>query len=101
MYGIDGRKDLTESTLDHLARLRRARSPVRIGNGAFDQHQNDVFGALLDSVYIHTKAREHVPTELWDVVADQVEQAIGVWRERPTRESGRRAASPSTTSPRS
>ena len=80
MYGIDGRKDLTESTLDHLSGYMESR-PVRIGNGAFDQHQNDVYGALVDSVYIHTKAREHVPTELWEVVVDQVESAIGVWEQ--------------------
>jgi GH15 family glucan-1,4-alpha-glucosidase len=79
MYGIDGRKDLTESTLDHLDGYLDSR-PVRIGNGAFDQRQNDVFGALLDSVYIHTKAREHVPGELWEIVADQVEGAISVWQ---------------------
>jgi alpha,alpha-trehalase len=78
MYGISGEKDLTESTLDHLGGYLGSK-PVRIGNGAFDQHQNDVFGALLDSVYIHTKAREHIPGELWEVVADQVEGAIGVW----------------------
>ena len=48
MYGIDGRRDLTESTLDHLSGYAGAR-PVRIGNGAFDQRQNDVFGAVLDS----------------------------------------------------
>jgi GH15 family glucan-1,4-alpha-glucosidase len=78
MYGIDGRTDLTESTLDHLSGYLDSR-PVRIGNGAYNQHQNDVFGALLDSVYIHTKAREHVPTELWEVVADQVDGAIRVW----------------------
>jgi GH15 family glucan-1,4-alpha-glucosidase len=78
MYGIDGRTDLTESTLDHLSGYMDSK-PVRIGNGAFNQHQNDVFGALLDSVYIHTKAREHVPTELWEVVSDQVEGAIRVW----------------------
>ncbi len=78
MYGIDGSSDLTESTLDHLSGYKDSK-PVRIGNGAFDQHQNDVFGALLDSVYIHTKAKEHVPTELWEVVEDQVDGAIAVW----------------------
>ena len=45
MYGIDGRRDLTESTLDELSGYAGAR-PVRIGNGAFDQRQNDVFGAV-------------------------------------------------------
>ena len=54
MYGIDGRRDLTESTLDHLSGYAGAR-PVRIGNGAFDQRQNDVFGAVLDSILLHTR----------------------------------------------
>ena len=49
MYGIDGRRDLTESTRDDLSGYAGAR-PVRIGNGAFDQRQNDVFGAVLDSI---------------------------------------------------
>ncbi len=49
MYGIDGRRELTESTLDHLRGYNGAR-PVRIGNGAYDQRQNDVFGAVLDAV---------------------------------------------------
>ncbi|MGI8727318.1 MAG: glycoside hydrolase family 15 protein, partial [Solirubrobacterales bacterium] len=78
MYGIGGEKELTESELGHLSGYEGAR-PVRIGNGAFDQRQNDVFGALLDSVYIHTKARDHIPSELWKIVADQVEGAVEVW----------------------
>ena len=49
MYGIDGRRELPETTLDHLTGYAGAK-PVRIGNGAFDQRQNDVFGAVLDSV---------------------------------------------------
>ena len=56
MYGIDGRRDLTESTLDDLSGYAGAR-PVRIGNGAFDQRQNDVFGAVLDSILLHTRTR--------------------------------------------
>ena len=59
MYGIGGEKQLTESTLDHLSGYDGAR-PVRIGNGAFDQRQNDVWGALLDSVYLHEKALRRV-----------------------------------------
>ena len=54
MYGIDGRRDLTESTLPHLSGYAGA-SPVRVGNGAFDQRQNDVFGAALDSFLLHTR----------------------------------------------
>ena len=55
MYGIGGEKKLTEKTLDHLGGYGGAK-PVRIGNGAYDQRQNDVWGALLDSIYLHEKA---------------------------------------------
>ena len=60
MYGIDGRRDLTESTLDELSGYAGAR-PVRIGNGAFDQRQNDVFGAVLDSILLHTRESNRLP----------------------------------------
>jgi alpha,alpha-trehalase len=80
MYGIDGRKDLAESTLDHLKGYEGAR-PVRIGNGAFQQRQNDVYGAVLDSVYLHSKQRDHIPERLWPVLIDQVHCAARVWRE--------------------
>ena len=67
MYGIDGEKDLTEQTLDHLTGYDGAQ-PVRIGNGAFDQRQNDVYGAVLDSVYLHTKHGGRLPQRLWPVL---------------------------------
>jgi GH15 family glucan-1,4-alpha-glucosidase len=80
MYGIKGQKDLTESTLDHLKGYEGAR-PVRIGNGAYNQRQNDVFGAVLDSVYLHSKKRDHIPERLWPVLADQVRCAAEVWKQ--------------------
>jgi GH15 family glucan-1,4-alpha-glucosidase len=80
MYGIKGAKDLVESTLDHLKGYEGAR-PVRIGNGAYNQRQNDVYGAVLDSVYLHSKKRDHIPERLWPVLSDQVECAARVWRE--------------------
>lgn len=80
MYGIDGRRDLTERTLDHLHGYGGAQ-PVRVGNAAYVQRQNDVYGALLDSVYIHTKTREHIADELWEVATDQVEEAARVWKQ--------------------
>jgi GH15 family glucan-1,4-alpha-glucosidase len=80
MYGIKGQKELRESTLAHLKGYEGAR-PVRIGNGAFDQRQNDVYGAVLDSVYLHSKQRDHIPERLWPVLCDQVECAARVWRE--------------------
>jgi alpha,alpha-trehalase len=80
MYGIKGDKDLKESTIAHLRGYEGAR-PVRIGNGAYKQRQNDVFGAVLDSVYLHSKARDHVPERLWPVLTDQVQCAARAWRE--------------------
>ena len=101
MYGIGGEKKLTESTLDHLDGYGGAR-PVRIGNGAFDQRQNDVWGALLDSIYLHEKALRGSGTPA-DRAADPPAGRSGDRRPgpTPTRGSGSRAASPSTTSPRS
>jgi GH15 family glucan-1,4-alpha-glucosidase len=80
MYGIGGETDLHERTLDHLRGYEGA-SPVRVGNAAYDQRQNDVYGALLDSVYIHVKAQDHLPGELWEALCRQVETAASVWRE--------------------
>jgi GH15 family glucan-1,4-alpha-glucosidase len=80
MYGVKGQKDLTETTLPHLKGYEGAR-PVRLGNGAFNQRQNDVYGAVLDSVYLHAKMRDHLPERLWPVLRDQVECAARVWRE--------------------
>jgi GH15 family glucan-1,4-alpha-glucosidase len=80
MYGIDGRRDLTEATLDHLTGYAGAR-PVRIGNGAYDQRQNDVFGAVLDSILLHTRKSARLPRRLWPIVETQAECATKVWRE--------------------
>src|SRR5262249_26682837 len=80
MYGINGEKDLRESTLEHLRGYEGAR-PVRTGNGAFRQRQNDVYGAVLDSVYMHSKRRDHIPERLWPLLVDQVRCAARVWKE--------------------
>jgi GH15 family glucan-1,4-alpha-glucosidase len=80
MYGIDGRRDLTETTRDDLSGYAGAR-PVRIGNGAFDQRQNDVFGAVLDSILLHTQRSQRLPRRLWPIVQAQAECATRVWRE--------------------
>jgi GH15 family glucan-1,4-alpha-glucosidase len=80
MYGIDGRRDLTETTRDELTGYAGAR-PVRIGNGAFDQRQNDVFGAVLDSILLHTQRSQRLPRRLWPIVESQAECATKVWRE--------------------
>jgi GH15 family glucan-1,4-alpha-glucosidase len=80
MYGIDGRRDLTESTRDDLSGYAGAQ-PVRVGNGAFDQKQNDVFGAVLDSILLHTRRSERLPRRLWPLIEAQAAGAIAVWRE--------------------
>ena len=80
MYGIDGRRDLTESTRDDLSGYAGA-SPVRVGNGAFDQRQNDVFGAALDSIHLHTQRSQRLPRRLWPIVQAQAECATKVWRD--------------------
>ena len=80
MYGIDGEDQLIEQTLDHLSGYDGAR-PVRVGNGAYDQAQHDVWGALLDSVYLHTKSRDHLPERIWPILKKQVTTAIEKWGE--------------------
>jgi len=80
MFGIGGETELPESALDHLSGYRGAQ-PVRIGNGAADQRQNDVYGAFLDSVYIQHKVDEGLPEGIWPVARDQVEGALAVWRD--------------------
>ncbi len=79
MYGIDGRRDLAESTREDLSGYAGA-SPVRVGNGAFDQRQNDVFGAALASILLHTQRSERLPRRLWPLVQAQAECATRVWR---------------------
>ena len=92
MYGIDGRRDLTESTRDDLSGYAGAR-PVRIGNGAFDQRQNDVFGAVLDSILLHTRRSQRLPRRLWPIVQAQAECATaGLARARPGHLGGARRA---------
>ncbi|HEX6229219.1 MAG TPA: glycoside hydrolase family 15 protein [Solirubrobacterales bacterium] len=79
MYGIGGEKNLAERTLGHLGGYAGAR-PVRIGNGAFDQRQHDVWGALLDSIYLHEKALRGSATPAdRALVRRQVEASIAAW----------------------
>ena len=78
MFGIGGETELTEKTLDHLTGYVDSR-PVRIGNGAYKQQQNDVYGALMDSIYIHSKTREGLPEKMSAIVFEQAEAAAQVW----------------------
>jgi alpha,alpha-trehalase len=79
MYGIGGEKRLIEEELDHLSGYEGAR-PVRIGNGAWNQRQHDVWGAVLDSVYLHTKSRDMLPERVWPMLERLVGEAIDNWQ---------------------
>jgi GH15 family glucan-1,4-alpha-glucosidase len=63
MYGIDGEQQLTEITLDHLEGYRQSR-PVRIGNGAYTQKQLDIYGEMLDAIYIYNRY-DAISYDLW------------------------------------
>jgi len=80
MYGVGGEQELDEHVIDHLSGYDGSR-PVRIGNAAYRQRQHDVWGSLLDSVYIHAKSRDHLPERVWPLLKRAVENAIAKWRE--------------------
>lgn len=73
MYGIDGRRELTEQTLDHLEGYRGS-APVRIGNGAHGQLQLDIYGELIDSIYLYDKHAAPISYDTWTSV-----RAIADW----------------------
>jgi alpha,alpha-trehalase len=81
MYGIDGRRDLTEKTLDHLSGYRGAR-PVRVGNGAWDQQQHDVWGMILDAVDVQFhRGASTIVMPVWNGLAGFVDEALNRWHE--------------------
>lgn len=79
MYGIDGRTDLSESELPHLSGYLGSR-PVRIGNGAYDQLQLDIYGALMDAVYLANKYGEPTPYDGWVNICTTVDWVCENWR---------------------
>lgn len=64
MYGIDGRHDLSEVHLDHLSGYHNS-APVRVGNGAYNQDQLDIYGELMDSVYLYNKHAVQISYDFW------------------------------------
>jgi len=80
MYGIDGRTTLTEETLDHLDGYRGSQ-PVRIGNGAYDQLQLDIYGELIDSIYIYDKYGVPITHALWQSVRSFVNWVCDHWQD--------------------
>ncbi|WP_433605723.1 glycoside hydrolase family 15 protein [Dactylosporangium sp. CA-139114] len=80
MYGIDGRTNLPEIELRHLHGYRGS-APVRIGNAAADQLQLDIYGALLDSVYLFDKWGKPISSDQWDAVCAIVEWVCHHWNQ--------------------
>jgi GH15 family glucan-1,4-alpha-glucosidase len=78
IYGIDGRADLTEETLDHLEGYRGSR-PVRVGNGAHQQLQLDIYGELLDAVYLHNKYVEPIGYDGWSRIRQLLNWVCDNW----------------------
>jgi GH15 family glucan-1,4-alpha-glucosidase len=93
MYGIDGRSELEEVVLDHLEGYKGS-APVRIGNGAATQLQLDIYGELIDSVYLYNKYGRPLYHDAWkalgrlvDWVCENWDQADeGIWETRGGRQ---------------
>ncbi len=80
MYGVGGERELDEYELDHLPGYANSQ-PVRVGNAAHAQRQHDVWGALLDSVYLHSRTHAHLDGRIWPILGKQVAAALKNWRE--------------------
>nr|BFD81037.1 glycoside hydrolase family 15 protein [Streptomyces sp. Xyl84] len=78
MYGIDGRTDLPERELTHLEG-HQGSAPVRVGNAAADQLQLDIYGALIDSIYLYDKWAEPISSAQWDDVCALVDWVCAHW----------------------
>jgi len=81
MYGIDGRHKLPEEILDHFEGYRKS-SPVRIGNGAVDQFQLDIYGEPMDAVYLYDKYGEPISYDTWEGITRLIEWVCAHWREK-------------------
>jgi GH15 family glucan-1,4-alpha-glucosidase len=81
MYGVDGHKDLTEEILTHFEGYGGS-APVRIGNGAYDQLQLDIYGELMDSVYLYNKYGEPISHDLWNNLVRLVDWVTEHWQLR-------------------
>jgi GH15 family glucan-1,4-alpha-glucosidase len=80
MYGLDGRHHLVEETLPHLEGYMGSR-PVRIGNAAYTHLQLDIYGELLDSVYLYNKYGSPIPHDGWTNIVRLVDWVCAHWRE--------------------
>jgi GH15 family glucan-1,4-alpha-glucosidase len=80
LYAVNGAHQLAETSLEHLSGYEGS-SPVRVGNGAYDQDQHDIFGTVVDCVYQHARNRDALSERTWRLVVVAVESALRVWRE--------------------
>jgi GH15 family glucan-1,4-alpha-glucosidase len=80
LYGIDGRKDITEMELTHLSGYKNS-SPVRLGNGAYKQRQHDLYGAVLDAAYLYNKHGAPLDYDLWKNLRKILNWLSENWRE--------------------
>jgi len=81
LYGIDGRHDITEETLDHFEGYRGS-APVRIGNAAHNQLQLDIYGELMDSVYLYNKYGSPISYELWNHLRRLIDWVSDNWQKK-------------------
>jgi GH15 family glucan-1,4-alpha-glucosidase len=79
MYSVDGHSELTEISLTHLKGYKNSK-PVRIGNGAYRQSQLDIYGALLDSVYLYNKYGAPISYDLWRNIERLLDYVCNNWR---------------------
>ena len=80
MYGIDGRQDLHENTLEHLSGYMDSK-PVRIGNGAADQLQLDIYGELMDAVYLSNKYQTPISYDFWSHLRVMIDWVCDNWKQ--------------------
>ncbi|HEV2528561.1 MAG TPA: glycoside hydrolase family 15 protein [Thermomicrobiales bacterium] len=81
MYRVDGAEEFPEIELDHLEGYRGSR-PVRVGNAAVHQLQLDIYGELMDAVYLSNKYDEPISWELWQHLSGMVDWVVDNWREK-------------------
>lgn len=78
MYALDGRVDLFEASLEHFEGYMKS-APVRIGNGAHDQIQLDIYGELLDAIYLFDKHGDSISYDFWQDIKRQVNWVSKNW----------------------
>jgi pentatricopeptide repeat protein len=79
MYSIDGKSELEETSLEHLSGYRDSR-PVRIGNEAYRQLQLDIYGELMDSIYLYDKYGERLTYDFWEKITEQIDYVCDNWQ---------------------